>query len=68
MQGKNSWGGVGYRGPEPPKGHGVHHYHFRLYAMDTPLQVHTALDKASLLKAMNGHILAEGELVDAYQR
>src|SRR5947207_8123336 len=31
LQGKNSWGGVGYRGPEPPQGHGVHHYHFRLY-------------------------------------
>ena len=35
LQGRNSWPkGIGYRGPAPPKGHGLHHYHFRLYALD----------------------------------
>src|SRR5438309_3343556 len=32
VQGKNSWGTVGYRGPAPPKGHRVHRYSLRLYA------------------------------------
>jgi Raf kinase inhibitor-like YbhB/YbcL family protein len=68
LQGKNSWGTVGYRGPAPPKGHGVHHYHFRLYVLDAPLGVTAGLDKPGLLKAMQGHILAESELVGTYQR
>jgi Raf kinase inhibitor-like YbhB/YbcL family protein len=68
LQGKNSWGSIGYRGPEPPRGHGVHHYHFRLYALDAPLQVQSGLDKTALLKAMTEHVLAEGELVGTYER
>lgn len=68
LQGKNTWGSIGYRGPEPPRGHGIHHYHFRLYALDTHLQVLSALDKAALLNAMAGHALAEGELVGTYER
>ena len=68
LQGKNSWGTVGYRGPAPPKGHGVHRYYFRLYALDAPLNVPAGLDKPGLLKAMHGHILAQGELVGTYQR
>jgi len=68
IQGKNSWGTIGYRGPAPPKGHGVHRYHFRLYALDAPLSVAVGIDKPGLLKAMQGHILAEAELVGIYQR
>ena len=68
LQGKNSWGKTSYGGPAPPKGHGVHHYHFKLYALDQALPVQPGLDKAGLLKAMSGHILAEGELVGTYQR
>jgi len=68
LQGENSWGTIGYRGPAPPKGHGVHHYHFKLYALDRELSVKAGLDKEGLLKAMQGHILAEGELVGTYQR
>ncbi|SIN68501.1 phospholipid-binding protein, PBP family [Singulisphaera sp. GP187] len=67
-QGKNSWGGDGYRGPAPPRGHGTHHYHFQLYALDAPLQTSAGLDKGSLLRAMQGHILARAELVGTYQR
>ncbi|MGC1720204.1 MAG: YbhB/YbcL family Raf kinase inhibitor-like protein, partial [Isosphaeraceae bacterium] len=58
----------GYRGPAPPKGHGVHHYHFKLYALDAPLSVAVGIDKPGLLKAMQGHVLAEAELVGTYQR
>jgi hypothetical protein len=71
MQGVNSWSSgrtVGYRGPAPPPGHGTHHYHFTLYALDGPLKVKPGLTKAGLLAAMSGHILAEAELVGTYER
>jgi Raf kinase inhibitor-like YbhB/YbcL family protein len=68
VQGKNSWGTVGYRGPAPPKGHGTHHYHFRLYALDAPVHAAAGLDKNAVLKLMKGHILAQAELVGTYQR
>lgn len=71
LQGQNSWTDgrtTGYRGPMPPPGHGVHHYHYKLYALDTALDVEPGLDKDALLKAMSGHILAEGELVGTYER
>jgi hypothetical protein len=67
-QGKNSWGSIGYRGPAPPKGHGTHHYHFRLYALDAPLRAAPGLEKAKLKAAMQGHVLSEAELVGTYQR
>src|SRR5262249_49106743 len=68
LQGRNSWGSVGYRGPAPPRGHGVHHYHFKLYALDAHLHVAPGLDKAGLLEAMAGHVLGQGELVGTYER
>ena len=71
LQGKNSWKAgqtIGYRGPSPPPGHGTHHYHFTLYALDEELAAEPALDKRSLLKAIAGHILAEGRLTGTYKR
>ncbi len=68
LQGKNSWGRIGYGGPAPPPGHGVHHYHFKLYALDITLSVGPGLDKRQLLAAMQGHIIAQGELIGTYQR
>lgn len=68
LQGKNSWNTVGYRGPAPPPGHGVHHYRFRLYALDAPLDAPPGLEKDALLAKMKGHVLAEAELVGTYQR
>jgi Raf kinase inhibitor-like YbhB/YbcL family protein len=68
IQGKNSWGSAGYRGPAPPKGHGVHRYFFKLYALDQSLDLPEGLDKAGLLKAIEGHIVAHGELMGTYQR
>lgn len=68
IQGKNSWGTDGYRGPAPPKGHGTHHYHFRLYALDAPLAAAQGLEKGGLLRAMQEHILAEAKLVGTYER
>jgi Raf kinase inhibitor-like YbhB/YbcL family protein len=68
LQGKNSWKSIGYRGPDPPKGHGVHRYFFKLYALDKALDVAEGLDKAGLQKAMTGHVVAEGQLMGTYQR
>ncbi|HNQ21557.1 MAG TPA: YbhB/YbcL family Raf kinase inhibitor-like protein [Phycisphaerae bacterium] len=68
LQGKNSWPTIGYRGPLPPPGHGMHHYHFKLYALDAALNVKPGLDKTQLLAAMKGHVLAEAELIGTYER
>jgi Raf kinase inhibitor-like YbhB/YbcL family protein len=70
-QGINSWpaDNVGYRGPMPPPGHGVHHYHFKLYALDAAIDLPAGTtDKAALLAAMQGHILDEAELIGTYER
>ncbi len=71
LQGRNSWPAdeaIGYRGPLPPKGHGIHHYYFKLYALDKQLDAKPDLDKKALLKQMQGHILAEGVLMGTYER
>lgn len=67
-QGKTDFGSVGYGGPCPPKGHGIHHYSFKLYALDVMLDLPSGSTKAKLLQAMKGHILAEGELIGLYKR
>jgi len=66
LEGSNSWGVAGYRGPAPPPG--LHHYHFKLHALDAPLNLQKGLDKPALLKAMQGHVIAQGELVGTYRR
>lgn len=68
VEGKTSWGQAGYRGPMPPPGHGVHRYHFRLYALDQQLALEPGASKEQLLTAMEGHILAEAELIGTYER
>ena len=68
VQGFNTAGQTGYMGPSPPKGHGVHHYHFKLYALDRPLDPRPGMTKEQLLSAMQGHILAQAELAGTYER
>jgi Raf kinase inhibitor-like YbhB/YbcL family protein len=71
LQGENSWPAgenTGYSGPMPPPGHGVHHYHFKLYALDAPIEVEPGLDKDALLAKMKGHIVAEDEVMGTYER
>ena len=71
LQGKNSFTSgatIGYRGPAPPKGHGTHHYHFKLYALDTKLDLGPGATKQDVVAAMGGHIVAEGELIGIYER
>jgi len=56
-----------YTGPCPPSG--IHHYHFRVYALDTKLDsLLPNTDRKGLLNAMEGHIFSSGELVGLYER
>jgi|TARA_B100002003_G_C14057583_1_gene509216 Raf kinase inhibitor-like YbhB/YbcL family protein len=66
LGGKNSWGKTGYGGPCPPSG--THRYFFKLYALDSELSLQEGADKAEIEKAMEGHILAQTELMGTYQR
>lgn len=65
-QGINGSGRIGYQGPAPPSG--THRYFFKLYALDTQLDLTSRVTKKQLLKAMEGHILAEGQLMGRYKR
>lgn len=69
VQGSNSWGpgeNIGYGGPSPPSGR--HRYYFKLYALDSELELEPGVDKEALLQAMEGHILGYGELMGTYER
>jgi len=57
---------VGYGGPCPPGG--THRYYFKIYALDAMLDLSPGVKKRDLLKAMEGHILAEGQLMGRYKR
>jgi hypothetical protein len=64
--GKNDFIKFGYGGPCPPGG--THRYYFKLYALDSMLTLDSGISKADLVKAMQGHILAEGQLMGRYKR
>jgi Raf kinase inhibitor-like YbhB/YbcL family protein len=66
VQGKNSWGKNDYGGPCPPSG--THRYFFKVYALDTLLDLSSRSDKKAVEKAMKGHVLAQGELIGLYSR
>jgi Raf kinase inhibitor-like YbhB/YbcL family protein len=66
-QGKNDFGKIGYGGPAPPRGK-PHRYFFKLYALDTPLDLQPGATKDQVVAAMKGHILAEGQLMGRYAR
>ena len=65
-QGISDFRRPGYGGPCPPSG--VHRYYFKIYALDTMLDLPSSTRKADLLKAMKGHVLAEGQLMGKYSR
>jgi Raf kinase inhibitor-like YbhB/YbcL family protein len=66
-QGRNDFGKIGYGGPCPPPGK-PHRYFFKLYALDAKLALKAGATKAALEKAMQGHILAQGELLGRFGR
>lgn len=65
-QGVTDFGSKGYGGPCPPSG--THRYFFKLYALDTKLNVSEAATKKDVEKTMEGHILAHAELIGLYKR
>ncbi|HOK26531.1 MAG TPA: YbhB/YbcL family Raf kinase inhibitor-like protein [Bacteroidales bacterium] len=65
-QGRNDFGRIGYGGPCPPGG--THRYYFKLYALDRELDLKAGSTKRDLLKAMEGHVLAEAHLMGRYRR
>ncbi len=64
--GRTDFGALGYGGPCPPRG--AHRYFFKVYALDVMLHLKPGVTKKELLKAMQGHVLAEGRLVGTYER
>lgn len=52
----------------PPHGHGVHHYHFQLFALDAPLALDKGAGKSLVLEAMENHVIAHGEIIGTYLR
>ena len=64
--GKNDFGKTSYGGPCPP--YGQHRYYFKLYALDTVLDLENGATLNEVKSAMRNHILAEAELLGLYQR
>jgi len=65
--GRNDFGNLGYGGPCPPPGP-AHRYFFKLYAVDTEPVLNVGATKAEVLQAIEGHILAETQLMGRYGR
>ena len=66
VHGQNSWRRNDYGGPCPPSG--THRYFFKLYALDTTLDLAPGATKQQVLDALAGHVLAEGQLMGTYKR
>ena len=69
MSGHNDFGNTGYGGPCPPRGHGVHRYFIRLYALDVAsLALREGAARKDLEATMAGHVLAQAQLMGRYER
>jgi Raf kinase inhibitor-like YbhB/YbcL family protein len=66
VEGRTSWGRAGYGGPAPPSG--THRYFFKVYALDTILDLPSSTDAKGLERAVQGHVLARAELMGTYTR
>lgn len=67
LQGKNDFGKTGYNGPCPPPGK-PHRFFFRIYALDTRLNLKSGVTRSQVEAAMSGHILAQGEMIGKFGR
>jgi len=67
IQGRNDFNYIGYDGPCPPPGN-PHRYFFRLYALDTKLELQAGATKHEFARAVEGRILAAGHLMGTYKR
>src|ERR1043166_548101 len=64
VQGTNDYPGSGYDGPQPPSG--THRYYFKVYALDTTLDLKAGAKRKEVEAAMKGHVIAEGQLMGRY--
>jgi Raf kinase inhibitor-like YbhB/YbcL family protein len=67
-EGTNGFGSRGYRGPCPPPGHGPHRYFFRLFALDSDLELAPGANRDDLDAAIDGRVTASAEVVGTYER
>jgi Raf kinase inhibitor-like YbhB/YbcL family protein len=68
-EGVNGFRNARYDGPQPPKGHGPHHYHFRLAALDVPrLDIPASARAEDIWTTAQPHVVAEAEVVGVYER
>ena len=67
VQGKNSFGKIGYNGPCPPRGQ-THRYFFKVYGLDTELTLAAGATKDQLVRAIEGHVVQYGETFVTYGR
>jgi Raf kinase inhibitor-like YbhB/YbcL family protein len=65
LQGRNDFPKIGWNGPCPPPGK-PHRYFFKLYALDTVLDLKAGASKADVERAMKGHVLGQGELMGKF--
>lgn len=68
LLGRNDFKRLEWGGACPPKGHGVHHYNFTVYALDTTLDLLEGASRAEIDQAMEGHIVTSGKLLGTYSR
>ncbi len=67
VEGQNDFGNSGWNGPAPPEGHGVHHYYFWLYALDTEIDAGPGLSRLELLDRIRDHVVEQARLVGTYE-
>jgi len=68
MQGKNSFGQLGFGGPCPPENDGTHRYFFKVFALDQSLNLLPGASKEQVMAAMEGHVLDAAEVMGRYAR
>lgn len=66
VQARTDYDVPGYGGPCPPSG--VHRYFFKIYALDTMIDLDESATKKTLVAAMKGHVLAQGQIMGRYRR
>ena len=67
-QGVNDFGGIGYGGPCPPLGHGVHRYYILVLALDIKLDLSGGASLEELVNSIEGHVIAYGYIYGTYSR
>jgi Raf kinase inhibitor-like YbhB/YbcL family protein len=67
-QGKNSLQQIGYTGPNPPFWHGIHHYVFRLFALNKPIELWPGAGREDFYKAIENAVIAESRIVGLFEK